>query len=173
MPGADQFDFALFVLRAAIGAMIATHGVSHIWKNGKVTINGTAGWFGSMGMRPPLVQAWVASVTEIGSGALLVLGLLTPLAAAGLFGVMAVAWIIAHRSNGFFIYNEGQGWEYVAMMCAAALCVGTLGAGGWSLDDAIGIDWWTGWRGAATVLIAGGGGALLLLALCWRPPKRS
>jgi putative oxidoreductase len=165
----DQLDFALALVRIAFGLMIAMHGVAHIWKKGKLAIHGTAAWFGSMGMRPKLVQAWLASVTEIGSGALLVLGLLTPLAAAGLFGVMTVAWVIAHRSNGFFIYNPGQGWEYVAMVCATALLIGTLGAGGWSLDDAFGIDWWTGWRGTLTVLIVGGGGALGLLATCWRP----
>jgi putative oxidoreductase len=153
--------------------MIMAHGWAHIRKKGKSTIAGTAGWFASMGMRPPLVQAWLASVTELGSGALLVLGLLTPLAAAGLFGVMLVALIIAHRSNGFFIYNPGQGWEYVAIVMSIAVAVGTLGAGSWSLDNAIDLDWFSGWRGLMTVLIAGGGGALALLAACWRPPKGS
>ncbi len=169
----DQLNLALAVLRVAVGLMILTHGVAHVWKKGKLVIEGTAKWFGSMGMKPPLAQAWLASVTEIGSGVLLVLGLLTPLAAAGVFGVMLVAWIIAHRSNGFFIYNPGQGWEYVAMMCAVTVAIGTLGGGEWSLDDAAGIDWWTGWRGLATVLVAGGGGALILLAACWRPPKKA
>lgn len=169
----DQLNLALAIVRVAVGLMILMHGYAHIWKKGKLAINGTAGWFGSMGMRPPLVQAWLASVTEIGAGVLLVLGLLTPLAAAGLFGVMLVAWIIAHRSNGFFIYNPGQGWEYVAMISAVALLIGTLGAGEWSLDDAFGIDWWTGWRGLWTVVGVGGGGALLLLAACWRPTRKA
>jgi putative oxidoreductase len=167
----DQFDVALFVLRVAAGLMIMMHGYAHIWKQGKLTIHGTASWFGSMGMRPPLAQAWLASITELGAGALLVLGLFTPLGAAGLFGVMVVAFLIAHRSNGFFIYNPGQGWEYVAILMAVAAAIGTLGGGGWSLDAALDIDWWSGWRGLLTVLIAGGGGALALLAACWRPPK--
>jgi putative oxidoreductase len=166
-----QFSLAMLILRVAVGAMIAIHGVSHVWKNGKSTINGTAGWFGSMGMRPPLVQAWLASIAEIGSGVLLVLGLFTPLGAAGLFGVMLVAWIIAHRKNGFFIYNKDQGWEYVAVVSAIALTIGTVGPGEYSLDDAFGIEWWTQWRGLATVLIAGGGGAIALLAACWRPVR--
>lgn len=169
----DQLNLALAIVRIAVGLMILMHGYAHIWKKGRLAISGTAGWFGSMGMRPPLVQAWLASVTEIGAGVLLVLGLLTPLAAAGLFGVMLVAWIIAHRSNGFFIYNPGQGWEYVAMISAVALLIGTLGAGEWSLDDALGIDWWTGWRGLWTVVGVGGGGALLLLAACWRPTRKA
>ncbi len=169
-----QFNLVMLILRVGAGLMIMMHGYAHIWKKGKSAIKGTAGWFGSMGMRPPLVQAWLASITELGAGGLLVVGLLTPLAAAGLFGVMVVAFLIAHRANGFFIYNEGQGWEYVAMVMLMALTIGTLGAGKWSLDNAFGIDWWqSGWRGFLTVVLAGGGGALLLLATCWRPPKKA
>jgi putative oxidoreductase len=103
-----QLDIALLVLRVSAGLMIMKHGYAHVWPN---KISGTAAWFGSMGMRPPLVQAWLASITELGAGALLVLGLVTSAGAAGLLGVMAVAFWIAHRKNGFFIYMPGQGWE--------------------------------------------------------------
>lgn len=168
----DQLNLALLVLRVAAGVMILMHGYAHIYKKGKLAINGTAAWFGSMGMRPPLVQAWVASITELGSGALLVLGLFTPLAAAGLFGVMVVAFVIAHRSNGFFIYNPGQGYEYVVYIMATCVAIGTLGAGEWSLDNAIDLTWFHDWRGLLTVLILGGGGAIATLAACWRPPRK-
>jgi putative oxidoreductase len=161
-----QMSFALFVLRVAAGLMIAKHGYAHVWPN---KIKGTAAWFASMGMKPPLVQAWMASIVEMGSGALLVLGLLTPLAAAGLLGVMVVAWIIAHRKNGFFIYNPGQGWEYVAIVSALAIAIGTLGAGRWSLDHALKITGFNDWKGLIVTLIGGLGGAALLLATCWRP----
>jgi putative oxidoreductase len=169
----SPFNLVMLILRVGAGLMIMMHGYAHIWKKGKSSINGTAGWFGSMGMKPPLVQAWLASITELGAGALLVIGFLTPLAAAGLFGVMVVAFLIAHRSNGFFIYNEGQGWEYVAMVMLMAITIGSLGAGEWSVDHALGVELWTnGWRGLLTVVGAGGGGALLLLATCWRPPTK-
>ncbi len=166
-------NLALFVLRVAAGLMISMHGFAHIWKKGKLTIKNTAGWFASMGMRPPLVQAWLASVTELGSGVLLVFGLFTPLAAAGLFGVMAVAFLIEHRTRGFFIYNEGQGWEYVAIISAMAVTIGLVGAGEWSLDNVFEVTWFGGSLGGLwTVLIAGGGGALALLACAWRPVKK-
>ena len=168
----NQLNLAMLVLRVAAGGMIMMHGYAHIWKKGKLAINGTAGWFASMGMKPPLVQAWLASVTELGAGALLVVGFLTPLAAAGLFAVMVVAFITAHRTNGFFIYNPGQGWEYVAMIMTMAFVVGTLGAGDWSVDHAFKMTAFHGWRGALTVAILGGGGAIALLAACWRPPAK-
>ena len=134
MNDADAIDFALLLLRCGAGAVMLAHGINHIRPN----IDGTARWFGSMGMKPPKVQAWLASITEIGSGILLLLGLLTPFAAAGIVGVMAVAWAINHRGNGFFIFRPGEGWEYCAFLAVAAFSVATIGAGKASLDHAIG-----------------------------------
>ncbi len=165
----SQINVALFLLRVAVGAMIATHGVAHIWKKGRLTIGNTAAWFGSMGMKQPRLQAWLASITEIGSGLLLIVGLLTPLAAAGLLGVMVVAFLIAHRTNGFFIYNEGQGWEYVAIIMAVAVSVGLMGPGRWSLDHGLGISFTL--AQAVAALGAGIVGAVALLAVFWRRPR--
>ena len=67
-------------------------------------------------MRPGILHAWMASVTEIAAGGLLVLGLLTPIGGAGVVGVMLVAWITNHLRNGFFIFRPGEGWEYVMVL---------------------------------------------------------
>ena len=102
---------------------------------------------------------------------LLALGLLTPFAAAGIIGVMVVAGVVAHRNNGFFVFRPGQGWEYVAIIAVAAFAVGTMGAGDWSVDHAIGIDvenWW----GAIVSAVLGLGSAAAILAVFWRPPVK-
>lgn len=173
MNDADAIDLALLVFRIGIGAVIAAHGINHIgWEAGKLggKIAGTAGWFGSMGMRPPMLQAWLASITEIGAGLLLILGLFTPLGAAGLIGVMFVAFVIAHRDKGFFIFNPGQGWEYVLVLGLCALLIGTVGPGSWSLDDALDLRAdLVGSTGLLITVVAGIGGAIVLLATCWRP----
>ena len=163
-------DVAVLVLRLALGPMICMHGYAHIFRGGKIA--GTARWFASIGMRPPLVQAWMASITELGSGLLLIVGLLTPLAAAGLLGVMAVAFSVEHRTKGFFIYNPGQGWEYVAMIAAAAVAMGAVGGGRASLDHVFDLTLKGTWAGLLVTLVAGIGGAALQLALCWRPAKK-
>ncbi len=170
MSDADAIDFALFLVRCGVGAVMLAHGINHV----RPDISGTAGWFGSMGMRPAKVQAWLASVTEIGGGALLILGLLTPFAAAGVVGVMAVAWAINHRGNGFFIFREGEGWEYVMTLGIVGVAIGAVGPGSWSLDDAF--DLTDDLTGTTGLLIAGVGGlvgAVVLLACCWRPPVKS
>jgi putative oxidoreductase len=166
---ADAVDLALLVFRWGIGAVMLAHGINHIVGGGKIA--GTARWFGSMGMRPPLVQAWLASLTEVGAGVLLVLGLLTPFGAAGVIGVMFVAWAINHRGNGFFIFRPGEGWEYVMTLGVCGLVLGAVGPGSWSLDDALDLDL-TGWTGLLVAVGAGVGGAALLLAACWRPPRK-
>lgn len=172
MDDLDAVNLALLVFRCGIGAVMLAHGINHIIGGGK--IEGTAGWFGSLGMRPPLVQAWLASLTEVGAGALLVLGLLTPFGAAGVVGVMAVAWIINHRGNGFFIFRPGEGWEYVMTLLLCGVVLGAVGPGEWSLDDAWDLtDDLTGTTGLLIAVLAGGGGALALLAVSWRPPAKS
>ena len=77
-------------------------------------------------------------VTEVGAGALLVAGLLTPLACAAVISVMLVAGLLAHRPNGFFVFRDG--YEYVLVLSVACLALAVLGPGRLSVDDAAGID---------------------------------
>lgn len=164
-------DLGLLILRVALGGVMLAHGVNHIVGGGKIA--GTARWFGSMGMRPPLLHAWLASVVEVGAGVLLLVGLLTPLAAAGAIGVMTVAFLINHRTNGFFIFRPGEGYEYVLTLALLGLGIAVLGAGGWSLDRVFGIgDRLDAGVGLALGLVGGVGGGVLLVALCWRPARK-
>ncbi len=164
-------DLALLVLRVTVGAVFLAHGINHIFGGGKIA--GTGRWFESLGMRPGWMHAWTASLTEIGAGSLLVAGLVTPVAAAGVVGVMLVAWITNHRGNGFFIFRPGEGWEYVMTLTMTGVVIGMLGPGRWSIDDVAGLLGMAGWTGLWIVLGAGAGGAALLLAGFWRPAPRA
>lgn len=163
-------NIAAVLLRVTLGVTMLAHGWNHVWGGGKLA--GTARWFGSIGMRAPRLQATVASVTELGAGALLLAGLLTPLAAAGVVGTMVVAFVANHRKNGFFIFRPGEGYEYVLMITIVAVALGALGAGEWSLDELVGFDV-DGWAGAALAAGLGGGLAAVVLATFWRPPPAS
>ncbi|WP_395109911.1 DoxX family protein [Actinomadura sp. SCN-SB] len=164
----EGIDIAALILRLSAGLTIIAHGWNHAFGGGRIA--GTAGWFESMGLRPGRLHALMATGTELGAGALLVLGLLTPLAAAGVVGTMLVALITAHLRNGFFIFRPGQGYEYVLMIICLCCGLGALGGGSVSLDAAFGIaDALDGWTGLAISAGAGGLGAALLLVACWRP----
>jgi putative oxidoreductase len=166
---ADAVDLALLALRCGVGAVMLAHGINHVIGGGRIA--GTARWFTSLGMRPGLLHAWLASGTEVVSGVLLVAGLLTPFAAAGVVGVMVVAWITNHLGNGFFIFRPGEGWEYVMTLTVVALALGALGPGSWSLDDAFGLDDLAGTEGLVLTAALGIGGAAALLLGFWRRPR--
>lgn len=143
---------------------MVAHGVKHAR-----SLDGTAGWFRSIGFEQPAVQARASAVVEIGAGVALAAGAATPVAAAGVVGVMAVAARSVHAENGFFITNEG--WEYVMNLTVASVALAGLGPGRWSVDRAFGWDRLVGGgRAAAVAAGLGAGAALAQLALFYRAP---
>jgi putative oxidoreductase len=164
-------DFALLLLRVTFGVTLAAHGYNKFFGGGRIP--GTGRWFDSMGMRPGKVHALLAASTEMGSGILFALGLLTPFAAAGFVGVMVVAGWTVHKENGFFIVKSG--WEYNLVLAMAPVCVAAISPGQFSLDHALGIDehnsiaGWTGLAIAAGVGLLGGIGQLVVF---YRPPAK-
>ncbi|MQY18775.1 DoxX family protein [Nocardia macrotermitis] len=157
-------DVALLLVRVVLGGTMIAHGVNHWIGGGKIA--GTAGWFGGLGLRQPVLQAWLSVLTEIAAGALLILGLLTSFAAAAVISVMLVAGLLAHRNNGFFVFKEG--YEYVLVLGVVALALGILGPGWLSVDHAAGITV-TGWTGGGIALILGVVATGGLLATFYRP----
>ncbi|MDH6436735.1 putative oxidoreductase [Streptomyces sp. SAI-144] len=162
MTGAEST--AVLLLRVVLGVTVIVHGLNH-WRGGG-RIAGTARWFTGLGLRHGRLQAWLSVVTEVGAGALLVLGLLTPLAGAAVVSVMLVAGLLAHRRNGFFVFKDG--YEYVLVLAVACVALAMLGPGDVSLDAAAGIDI-DGWAGGGLAAGVGAAGMAGLLAAFWRP----
>lgn len=169
-----QFDLILFMLRVVAGPTIFWHGYNKMFRGGKIP--GTAGWFDSMGMKPNgKVHAYAASLTEMGCGVLLLLGLLTPFAAAGVISVMVVAGWTVHR-KAFLITKEG--FEHVLVLATLCFAIGAIGAGQWSIDSVLGLGDGLGrfldspWLGFAITLGLGLGAGMLTLLACYRPPQK-
>lgn len=165
-----EVDAVAALLRITLGVVMVAHGWNHLLGPGG--IEGTARWFGSMGLRPPKVHALASALTELGAGAALVLGLLTGLQCGAVVGIMAVAYVTAHRANGFFVFKPGQGYEYVAVLGLVATALAILGPGEWSVDHALGIDDdLDGLVGLALSAGVGLVGAAGLLVTSWRPTR--
>jgi putative oxidoreductase len=160
----DQLNTALLVVRVTFGVGLAVHGYNKVFGGGGLA--GTAGWFESIGMRWPPLQARVAAAMEITAGLLFAAGLLTPLAAAGMIGLMTVAFWAVHRGKGFLIINGG--WEFVAAIAIVAWAVATIGPGEFSLDHAFDIEW-SGWTGSLVAGLLGVASGAAQLALSYRP----
>lgn len=163
-----QFDTIMLILRVVAGPTIFWHGYNKMFRGGRIP--GTAGWFDSMGMKPNgKVHAYAAALTEMGTGVLLLVGLLTPFAAAGVIGVMTVAGWTVHR-HAFLITKDGI--EYVLILATLCFAIAAFGPGTWSLDHALGLSETINDGITGAVVAAGlglGAGALTLLAF-YRPP---
>lgn len=159
-------DLVLLAFRLWVGAVMVAHGVNHAR-----SLDGTTKWFAAKGFRPPRPVAIASALGELAAGAGLIVGLLTPAAAAGVVIVAANAFWAIHRFAGFFVFRRpDEGWEYVATLAVLATGIAVLGPGEYSLDHMLGwADSLDGWTGLAVV----GGGlvvAAVQLAIGWRRP---
>ena len=161
----EATDWASLVLRGVAGMVMLAHGIKHARGRTK-----TSNWFGRIGFRMPQLQWVTSTATEIGIGVLLIVGFATSLAAAGLVGVMTVAFWTVHRAAGFWVTaRPDEGWEYVFVLAGISVAIAIGGAGAFSLDALVGIDGdLNGWIGLALV---GGGviAAALQIAAFFRP----
>jgi len=165
LPSLDELNLGLLLLRVVVGPIFAFHGYAKIFRGGRLA--GTAWWFDSIGMRPGSMHARLAAGGELATGICITLGLLTPFAGMGIIGLMAVAVWTVHKGHGLLVVANG--WEYNVVLAAIGATLATLGAGEWSLDNAIGFDV-NGSAGLAIAVVGGLGLAAGLLGTFHRPP---
>jgi putative oxidoreductase len=150
-------SYGLLLLRVIAGATLFGHGSQKLfgWWGGHGP-KGTGGFFGQLGYRAPLVMAVLAGLCET-SGALLALGLVTPLACLAIAVVMLNAIGAVHWKNGF--WNSDGGFEFPLVILSIVAALAATGAGRFSIDRVIGWDdnisglWWgVGVLGAAAAI---------------------
>jgi putative oxidoreductase len=135
---ATDNDTATTILRLALGVIFFAHGAQK-----------TLGWFGGYGfagtmgfftgaMHIPTAFAFLAIAAEFLGGLGLILGLLTRVAAFGVFCDMIVAVALVHARFGFFMNwtgaQKGEGYEYHILLLAASAFLMIRGAGAASVD---------------------------------------
>ena len=155
-------DGALLAARLTVGFLLFGHGAQHLfgWWGGW-GFNGTAAALTQAGYTPGRFFAALLGGSEVAGGLLLMLGLLTPLGAAAVIGVLTNAIVTVHWSHGPFGAN---GYEYQLLGAVVAAALAFTGPGQLSLDR--GWRWSRGGAAAGLVsLVLGIGGALIVLAV--------
>ena len=113
------------IARAVAGFLFLAHGVQKL--------------FGAMGAEQSqevFSLLWIAGLVELVAGALIMVGLYTPVAAFVASGQMAAAYFMAHLPQGFWpIVNGG---ELAALYCFVFLLFASRGSGPLSVDRLLG-----------------------------------
>ena len=129
-------SYGLLLLRVFVGVAFFGHGTQKLfgWWGGYGP-PGTGGFFASQGYRWGVPMAVLAGLAEAGGGALLALGLVTPLACAAIAVVMLNAIFAVTLKRQFMLGSE---LELTYLVIAVSLAA--TGPGRFSLDRAIGWD---------------------------------
>ncbi|GAA2266482.1 MULTISPECIES: DoxX family membrane protein [Kitasatospora] len=160
-PPVSAADAGLLVLRLAL-LLLAGHGAQKLFGAfGGRGLSATAKGFEELGYRPGTLFAALGGLSEFGGGLGLALGLLTPLAAAAVVGVMINAMAV---TSGHGLWSDEGGLEYPMCLSLIAIALAGIGPGRLALDSPF--RWGRGgWWGMATALVFGGAGAAVVLSL--------
>ncbi|GHI04082.1 hypothetical protein Scel_24030 [Streptomyces cellostaticus] len=151
------------LIRLTFGLFMAAHGAQKLFGIfGGDGLTATGRVFAGLGYRPGRLFAVIGGLSEFLGGLGLALGLLTPLAAAALIGVMINAMATVTGAHG--LWDADGGVEYSVCIAVAALAVAAIGPGRIAVDRFF--PWGTGgWGEAAFALGLGGVGAAITLSL--------
>ncbi|WP_067854413.1 DoxX family protein [Nocardia shimofusensis] len=149
-------DLGLLVLRLVVGAIFLYHGLQKLtgWFHGS-GLDGTRDMMAEGGWDHPTLSTILLVVGEVGGGALLILGLATPLAAGAVLAVILNAWAWKQGMLPGFQFNSSvpTGVEIDTILAGTAVAIILTGPGKLSLDRS---------RGWATRPFIGSLTALLL-----------
>jgi putative oxidoreductase len=127
-----QMEIGLGLLRIVTGIVFAAHGYQKWFTNG---IPGTTGFFTSLGIPMPGIMAILVATLELGGGIALALGIFTRWITIPLAIDMAMAIIMVHAKNGFFV---PKGVEFVTMLMTSAIALSIGGPGAFAVDGLFG-----------------------------------
>jgi putative oxidoreductase len=130
-------DVGLLLLRFAVGGVLFAHGAQKVfglW--GGTGIAEFARMLEGYGYQQSVTLSWVAGIAELVGGAFVVLGVLTPLAAAGLLAIMINA-VLVKLNNGFFITSAAgsNAIEFDVVLGLASAALVFTGPGRIALDN--------------------------------------
>jgi putative oxidoreductase len=133
-------DITLLIVRIGLAWIFIYHGAGTLFGAfGQPGIHGHAIFFANVAhLRPGTLFAVMSGLIEFFGGIGVGVGLLSRLAAAALFGDMAMAMITVTWHNGIVSNASGSGYEINVALAALALVVVILGAGRFSLDAVVG-----------------------------------
>jgi len=133
---ATDESWGLLTLRVPVGIIFLAHGAQKLfgWFGG-YGLEGTGGFFTSVGLEPGYLLALLAGSAEFFGGLALIAGFLVRPAAAALAFTMLVAIFAVHIEGGLFLANNG--YEFALALLAASVALLFNGGGRLSVDRSL------------------------------------
>jgi putative oxidoreductase len=131
-------DLGLLIMRLTLGALLFAHGAQKLfgWFGGP-GLAGATGMFGAhLRLRPAAFWAVLGSLTEVGGGLLVALGLGWPIGPVAVVATMLMA-LTVHWPR---FWAQNGGIEYPLVLLLSGVGLGLVGPGGYALDAAIGLQ---------------------------------
>lgn len=124
-----MLDLGLLIIRLVVGLTLAAHGSQKLfgWFGGYGP-KGTGGWLESIGIKPGVLMAVLAGLSQVVGGLLFAAGLFTPVAGVLLALTMVVAVVKVHAPNGYFADKGGIEYPFILMVVAVAVALTGPGA---------------------------------------------
>jgi putative oxidoreductase len=161
-------DLGLMLLRVGLGALLIAHGLQKAfgWWGGS-GLGGFEQSLADMGYQHANILTYAGAGAQIGAGALLVLGLFTPLAAAAALAYLInalLASVAAQPDSGYFPFFLPDGHEYQVTLIVVAAALVLTGPGSYGFDAG------RGWArrpfiGSFVALLAGIGAGIAVWVL--------
>ena len=156
-------DLGLLLLRVGLGALLIAHGLQKafgLW--GGQGLGGFEQSLADLGYQHANILTYVGAGGQIAAGVLLILGLFTPLAAAGAVAYLInalLAAVAAQPAHGYFAFFLPDGHEYLVMLLVLAAGLTLTGPGRYGFDAG------RGWSrrpfvGSAVALVVGIGAGI-------------
>ncbi len=160
-------DLGLLILRVGLGVPLVAHGLQKLfgWWGGQ-GLTGFKNSLSDVGYQHADILTYVAAGGQIVAGVLLVLGLFTPLAAAGALAYLinGVLAGVSTQTEGRFSFFLPDGHEYQILLVVVAVAIVLVGPGRYGLDAG------RGWArrpfiGSFAALLLGVGGGVAMWVL--------
>jgi putative oxidoreductase len=121
------------IVRIAVGWNLVVHGWGKLARGPAAAVKA----FADMGFDPPLLWAWLSTITEFGAGVAIILGLFTRFFAAAAAIEMLIITVV-YWKNGFSWLNRG--YEYTLLWGLVLFAIALRGGGPYSLDRKLGVE---------------------------------
>lgn len=125
-------DLGLLIIRLVIGVTFMGHGAQKLfgWFGGYGP-KGTGGWMESIGIKPGVLMAVLAGLSEFVGGILFASGIFTWVGAVLIALTMLMAILKVHAQNGYWVDKGGV--EYPFVIIAVVIGVALIGPGAYVL----------------------------------------